>query len=900
MQARSKRVAYSGGMVDFDSEARSRRRSRCDATGIVESTSLINYHKKARRTGVTSRCDPDVILGDIEANIGLPTKKRRVDATTSSAEIVMRFMQTFAKRILVTRALVMATLPPSQHGVSAHLASLLGHKVFMIRGGSAATIRCMRRFITHAGVFDLLKGHSSHSSVFATRLVRCFDICGNAASYGATGRSQLAPSNLLEVAVGLCNIFADIRKRIVQSEWELCKTVQIGLKVALCRHLSKFDTELSVWYRENSTEFQAQTRRVLFNIYDTEALLRKGVYEATNCCVPKQFLQDESTRYLRQAQSVEKNFLRASTSFGGLEMLADMKVEYRKERGVSACSTITEQNKSQTLSVDGYTSETQMRSILHNQCSSDSYSTEHIHHETVLETSFVVKYAHYGRDDSCIQNALRFFKEGCEYNMRIQIHCVDFYMGFHIYQPALEAMTQLHDHLKELYIHSHRDQILNRLDAVRWMKCLQAETVSWADVVNLLHMVVWAMRTCLGTDEVRVVLYNERVRIARHVTSSTKRASNSCTGTARVKPVAYMHLKNSVQQDRAWMSGEQVDSARFALDNDVYNRLRNRVQALSGAEHSHSTPELGVLFAETLFCIKDELCKLDISIANASLQQIRSSSYATNVEIEYNAVQSWFDDGLSTTNTLAWLHQNAGVSTDSCTQWVFRGYLALIMDKESLYLDEMRYPETVILDIPYIHTARGGFFGKVAQATVLVIVGHRLAEMDIAGPNINECLQCLASEPAFVEFGQPQTCRGEKNAQDSLQQVTREALNSVGNVSDALRDIVLMEVARETRHFGYPTSPIAANIARKWTAATAKAMPDSFGKSPAIFASPAATVAAFSSDLLLPKAALCLAYDFHVNTISLVQRVMFNLAVHRERYRELSLKMTPESVVSCK
>ena len=78
------------------------------------------------------------------------------------------------------------------------------------------------------------------------------------------------------------------------------------------------------------------------------------------------------------------------------------------------------------------------------------------------------------------------------------------------------------------------------------------------------------------------------------------------------------------------------------------------------------------------------------------------------------------------------------------------------------------------------------------------------------------------------------------------------------------------------------------------------AMPDLFGQSPPTFVSPAATVEAFSSELMLPKAALCLASDFHSNTVALVQRVMFNMAVHSERYRDLSLEMMSESVVGRK
>ena len=89
-------------------------------------------------------------------------------------------------------------------------------------------------------------------------------------------------------------------------------------------------------------------------------------------------------------------------------------------------------------------------------------------------------------------------------------------------------------------------------------------------------------------------------------------------------------------------SYESDDSPLFALDHQTYLSLRNRVSQLSGAEHSHSTTELAGLLADMLACIRDELSNLDILIANASIQEIRLSSRADNVETERQSVNGWF------------------------------------------------------------------------------------------------------------------------------------------------------------------------------------------------------------------------------------------------------------------
>jgi hypothetical protein len=54
------------------------------------------------------------------------------------------------------------------------------------------------------------------------------------------------------------------------------------------------------------------------------------------------------------------------------------------------------------------------------------------------------------------------------------------------------------------------------------------------------------------------------------------------------------------------------------------------------------------------------------------------------------------------------------------------------------------------------------------------------------------------------------------------------------------------------------------------------------------FVSPQATRAAFSSELLLPKAALNVASDLHIYVIDIIKRASFNFAVHSGRYMKMA------------
>jgi hypothetical protein len=429
--------------------------------------------------------------------------------------------------------------------------------------------------------------------------------------------------------------------------------------------------------------------------------------------------------------------------------------------------------------------------------------------------------------------------------------------------------------------------------------------ISWAYVISMLNMVVYAMRHCVGTDSARAVLYKNRSYEAASVRSDTK----SCTGVEGIllaKPRKYLQLLHNTYAARAKRSGggsscdgatgygldQNGDCVWFALHHTPYSVLKQRIKDISYANSTHTAAELGSLFCDMLTAITDELCKLDVLLANAEIDATRSTSVSNVVVNEQRKVSVWFENGLGTTNTLAWLQKQHG---PSMKQRVFGGFMSLIMGETSLSLEEINYPELVLLDISYIHTARGVFYGQVAQATVLVIIGQRLTDAGINGVSVNKCLTHLSIDPVFVAFGLPEACRQTKETQDMLHASVCDALNVLSGstrVCDSIRDLILWEMGRETTHRAYPTSNIASSIARKWTAATAMAVPNGRGDSPAVFASPETTCDGFVSDLMLPNAAVFLSREFYLSTMTLVNRVVFNMAVHSERYRELSHKLT--------
>ena len=348
-----------------------------------------------------------------------------------------------------------------------------------------------------------------------------------------------------------------------------------------------------------------------------------------------------------------------------------------------------------------------------------------------------------------------------------------------------------------------------------------------------------------------------------------------------------------------------TDDIKYALDETTYIRLKSMIRCISDADLTKSTSQLGVVFCETMDSITGELNKLDMYLNNTNLACTRMSTMTENVLKEQTLVFPWFQNGLGVVNTVHWLrHQildmapmqhtpGTHYTATTILPLVYRGYVSIIMAPDSQKTAEVDYPELMILDIEYIQKARGDFYGNVAQATVLVIMGQRLTELGVSAKCIHSCLGRISMAPSFILMGKAETCRGDECVVGPFLEMCSKSLQDVlpGDAKDVnnTRNI-LSQLEREISHNAYPSSPIASSIAKKWITATLGACEETTDGVIAVhrnFFSPEATRSAFSSQLLLPRAAQSVSRDFHFYVMGIFKRACFNFAVHSERYIEM-------------
>ena len=919
---------------------RSRQKQRLSYSLAVTTATSKRQHKRNRNNDDQGGRDHQYEDASIiqennkDANVYHPARKSRkkylgrmVSARqVAAAVVVIKFMRRYAKVGSTTRTLALATMSPSVTGASVELSQTMGHYAYMARVASGDTVRAMRRFMRCSGLFYAMvsTATATHASVLASRLLQCFDVCGCPASWSPAKSTRNSNSvEILASATMLSAKFSEARHAIIREEARggaRCVETQAGARgetqADLSPLLSTFESAMSAWCRENSAELKHRVQLTLFNLYDVEAVLRKGYEDSLGCCVCKPYLLAEAERYRWHATLVEKKFLKACRTSGGIEMLQEIHENYRASTGVgSATLTLGAPTATATATTVKKTkSEQEMHLILGEVRSYDSYSIESVIHEAVLSPTFYIKFAHLGRDDACINDANRLFEKGRDANLRTQLQWYGISSTSPVYRNALTSISHVRDHLEELEIHSHRELIFDWLDATKWKRSLDNGTMSWNDTLGVLYMIIFAMRFCVGSNASRAVLYSRRVAQRFQDTVATERSQDpggvstpsTCsnaelgllTKSKTYRTAAAYRGRRDRRKSTKYHDDSRHDNPKYALDRGTYLRLNKQVNDLVGFETSHSTAQLGGVFCDTLMCIMEQLRRLDVSLANAYIYSVRLRSMTKHISTEQTSFAMWFSGGLGTRNTLAWLLQNererrtvsASLNPRLITRLVFDGYISLITDKDSHLLEEVDYPELVILDIPYIHKTRGIFYGQVAQATVLVIVGQRLTEAGVAAGDIHQSLQRVAGSVAFVDLGRPETCRGEQRVVDSLQDAVWDVIHDLRPYRDC--NSILREVARETAHKRYPSSPIASSIARKWTEATRTVL--STGLDTAIhpaFASPEDTRSAFATDLLLPTAALCIAREFHFTVLELVARTRFNVAVHAERYRELAHEM---------
>ena len=912
-----------------------------DSEGIVRGlctrrmSSISNASKRARLSDstyadnssthtLTHTSPTSASAHNFQVNGGLVGRKRAMKTVCAEANcmaVIIRFLRKVKESGMVQKYVARDAFSSTRHPCATKMSTSTVVKLpysfdFMMNPFELSAVRIMRRFILYCGLLANVQGLHTLSTNFASRILRSLDVCANPSNYG----HGLCSEALKTTATLLSNCVIHARTLIMNGS-----VIDAAHSYNICNYLDDFNSAVLEWQRWKAQPMAQRVELVLYNLNEIETGLREEVYENISSCVRKPFLEAEADRCNRQTKNVEISFMSTTSLFGGKDMLSRMKEGFKTSH-----ATDTETNAIQVVKhigdhVSGSNSSVpnisrrttkstrEMKRILFRERSCNNVSMEGAHHESVLDSGFHFKFPHMQRNDSCFDKMRSLVASGFSTNMRQQL--VGNTNNAPVYRNALLAIKYVCHHLQELQIVHIKHKILSVLDDKTLHLSMCNGSLSWPRAIQVFRTIIYAMRFCVGSEGARVTLYEQRLRLR---TTATPRIEGSCSKEERyfsTRPMAYKRFLEDMKKSRG--SSESVfhgnkgktipprgDSFHYALDEDTYNRLMLMVNNIEEADSTMSTLQLGEVFCDTILYIMAEINKLDVSLANANIASTHMSTIEDNIKKERILVEPWFQAGLGVRNTLKWLRLQATTvmrASNSTTSrgrdinimgLVYRGYVSLIMDPMSQTIDEAYYPELLILDIEYIQKARGLFYGYVAQATVLVIIGQRLTEAGVTGSCIHACIDRIVLAPNFIILGKADTCRGDSFIISSLISTCSTILQEVFSYEKHMGSIqtILREVARETATSGYPSSPVACSIAQKWTSATLRACQETNGGVCVVhpaFASIESTRQAFSSDFVLPKAALHLARDLHFYTGGIVNRTGFNVAVHSERYRQL-------------
>ena len=459
------------------------------------------------------------------------------------------------------------------------------------------------------------------------------------------------------------------------------------------------------------------------------------------------------------------------------------------------------------------------------------------------------------------------------------------------YIVASHNINDVWKRLDALHIHRERKSIRKMLAVDVLPQSVLDGTMGWTYFHDVLITIVYAMRYCVGDVGSRSVLYKERV-LKRNIMlhKIIVEESNNIPPFATASASFTVHADASY--DSKWIAfgyDEYRDGVEYALDFDPYNRLTIAVRALVGAEKTHTTAELGVLFADTLADINEELNKLDILLTNAWIQSVRDYPLLKFIDLEAQCYRKWFDDGMGTHNTEAMILSEQASSSapllPTIQALIFNGFLSHILTPGAETLSKIAVPETFLLDIGDIREKQGRLYGLWAQAALLVVVGQRLSEASTVS-SIDACLRHIIGSEAFYLLGRPDTCRAQASSKYSVSFAVGTALREVSNL--VYIPGLIREVERETSNFGYPTTPIASAIARKWSQEM-RGVVTKTSLSGAMSGIISATT--FCPATFLPKAASGLGESATYIMADIVQRVNINVAVHMKLYNKLYAKL---------
>jgi hypothetical protein len=504
-----------------------------------------------------------------------------------------------------------------------------------------------------------------------------------------------------------------------------------------------------------------------------------------------------------------------------------------------------------------------MQHVVRQVRSNRHYTSQMLHHESVVNRSFDVKWACRRIDDASIIDASEFTDVGCLENIRCEMAC-NGSLG-PVYRHIQMLIRRLREHLVSLGIRTKRAFILDWLSDDRWKSVVDTGTLKWADIYSMLKTSVRAIHFSVGSAEAVSLLYEDRMRGSYAGTHSVYAKNNfvrpqgrivsraPCSDMVRLftdRNGSYADLYSTTASkalgsggDNGFIVGkrgsvfdifgESEDNPRLGLAPATYAKLVNKVASSAHADEVCTKRQLALLTLEMLIDIKETLSTFDVRLSNAEICVTRACSTKYNIGVEQKSFNVWFEKGLRTDNTLSWLRQEATRGVPSCLiqglglshsssadvhRIVFGGYVSLITGPDTQQLQEETYPELLLLDIAYIQEARSVFYGQVIQAAILVIVGTRMLDLYLPAHTISKCLDTISIHPSFTTIGRPDTCRASDTIIESLQSALRGVIESV--VSDkSPTDSILREVAREASHIGYPSSPIASHLARKWATA---------------------------------------------------------------------------------
>jgi hypothetical protein len=812
-----------------------------------------------------------------------------------ASNTIIRFMLSKVGDYKCTKLLALSTMSPSKHGVSATLAKAIGHIKYQAHILKPDQLRAMERFVMRSRLFDgLLLCDSTPEKLVNTarwrratytscskHIMGCMDVIGNPQWYNSANINPRVAQDIKWAASALSSKFEAMRQQVLEGVQS-----SVAERAQLCLELSRYVKADNAWKIES---FRILETKVSF-MRHTLCNMLSGLTSESNLHIKSPFwmrcVYDEALRVQDSIDNLDDHFTTTTSSTEGMDthlerIKASCEMLYPHEVLIAAPHLVP-------LIPTAYQTEAELEDarikcnmdsfrVNHLVLSGISYTPEELRHEAALMTGFRVSWSKKLRDNEALRESRFKFHIGCDSLMRAEL---DGLFGDEAVVRTSIALDDIYLDLKALGIHSDGHMLHHMLanpNLQRFLvSCMICDNLQWSDLQGLLNTIIYAMSQCIGNASARRVLYKERVR------------ERSLQRTMRMMQVG--DTFDLVQTDYDYVhygDAEQDDSSTYALDLETTESLHLRVKSLDLADNTCTTSELGVLFADTLAYIHQELHHLDIKLTNAYIKHVSESPVEKFLEAETATYQEWFKDGMRTINTAEMFKSMAKswtTSSGTCdmSALVFQGFLSLMLTPRAEELSKIAYPETFLLDVNYICVQRKVFFGNCAQAALLVIVTQRLSESSVESSRFEDILKDITNSAPFQMLKSTSSVLSSKEQKTSIKSAVTVALRDVKGLLNIPN--LVHEVERETSNVGYPTTPIASAIARKWSLEMQGVVTKTSlaGAMQGVLSG-----VTFRPEVCLPKAAMVLGEDAKSMMVDIVTRVNSNVAVHRQLYNKL-------------